>query len=69
MALSKAERQFVADAIDVGAPKPFITSIIWFCRKMNIEPNYMDLNTVAAELDDEILAAPKKISDRRSSKE
>jgi hypothetical protein len=64
--LTKAERRFIKDGLTAGAPKPFITSLLWVARKLGIEPNYMELNQLAVELDDEILGEPKSI-DRRSS--
>ncbi len=65
--LSKAERAFIKDALNSGAPKPFITSLVWMCRKMKVDPNYMELEELAQQLDSDILTgnAPRVV-DRRS---
>ena len=67
MPLSKSEQIFFREALNAGSPKPFITSIIWMARKMNIVLNFMELQELSFELDNYLLEG--KHPDRRSSKE
>lgn len=68
--LSDSERRFLKDGINAGAPKPMITQMIWLCRKMNVAPNWIELEELAQQLDNDILEGKQpRITDRRSSKE